>query len=54
MKFCVGKEMLTSILVISIILGMAVVIHAGGTEKNGSVDYAETQDARDGCKYASH
>ena len=54
MKFCVRKEMLTGILVISAILGMAVFIPVGATEKNGCADYAETQDARDGCKYASH
>jgi len=54
MKICVRKEMLIGILVISIILGMAVVIQASGTEKNGCADYAETLDAKEGCKYTSH
>ncbi|MBU4190270.1 MAG: hypothetical protein KJ886_04675, partial [Candidatus Thermoplasmatota archaeon] len=54
MKFCVRKEMLIGVLIISVILGMAVIIPASGTEKNRSADYAETQDAKNGYKYTSH
>jgi|GEM_PF-1383821 len=54
MKKCIRKEILIGILIVSVILGMVVVIHAGGTEKNGNGDYAETRDMRGGWKYTSH
>ncbi|MDI6917447.1 MAG: right-handed parallel beta-helix repeat-containing protein, partial [Thermoplasmatales archaeon] len=54
MKLCIKKEILIGVLIILAIFVMAVVIHAGGTEKKEDTDYAGIQDVRDGYKYTSH
>ena len=68
MKICIRKEILVGVLIVSVILGMAVIMSADAAEKNGErarvaiigveddegMNYAENQDVRDGCKYTSH
>ncbi|MCG2826452.1 MAG: right-handed parallel beta-helix repeat-containing protein [Thermoplasmatales archaeon] len=67
MKCRVRKEILVGLLVISVIVSMVVVMSTDAIENEeratettvtmdngGYVDYAETQDVKDGYKYASH